>query len=233
MSVVSAQLISPDNRAYVAWGRRRADIRRMERVTPPKRNMGEKLGWIAECAARHHLSSLISLQEQRIMQWQVLNDESSRISTRYREIDAIVPLQEGFIFYEIKLTTEHRMMSAHGLTQLRAATKTYREGNSKDIPILLRLVYIADTPVQVLNGKISTVPVDDLSTSKGVIWITPDQIEAAASHLGLELPSNWFSAEARNMPEDIPDTYSQTENFLESPFVVAFRSAKSRKELKQ
>jgi hypothetical protein len=212
-TVINSVLISPNDAEYVVWGRRRADIKRIQRLTPPKRNMGEKVGWIVECAARHYINSFVNLQNERIMRWQTVDSEESKARTRYREIDSVHRLPNGYVFYEIKLTTEPRMTSGHGLTQLRAASKTFREGSSQDINVLLRLVYISENPVEIMEGKVKEVEITDLTSSKGVIWIKPEDIEAAAKEINMDLPSDWFDSEFRK-------TYIAESKVLSDPIVV-------------
>ncbi len=222
----NVSLITPDDPEYVNWGRRRAEKRRMLRVSAPRRNMGEKIGWVVEQSARHHLSTLIPLQSERILRWQIVHEDQTRASTLYREIDAVHSFEEGYAFYEIKLTASHRIASGHGLTQLKAASKTFRQGQELNPRVILRLVYIAEEPMPVLSGKIPSVHHSDITTTKGVIWITPSQIESAARELGLELPSNWMSPEARNASENHQSSSVRVgEDFFETSLTIAFRKA--------
>lgn len=232
MAVFNARWIAPTDPSYVAWGRARAARRRAKRVGPPaRREMGEIIGGIVERAARHCLAQQAALQDGRILTWRE-TQTGARAATLYREVDAVQRINNGFKLFEIKLTTEGNMGMNYGLVQLRKSQKIIKDGmrGASRARCLLRLVYIAEVP---LESSLPEVDSLDDSTPVGIIWITPNQIEASALDLGVELPADWMNPETRRRPEGLPTPVcldsSGIEDWCGGPIGVAFRASKKER----
>jgi hypothetical protein len=198
-------LVKPDDPGYIAFMRRMAD-QRPSRGGP--RAAGEYLGGLVEQAVRHWLGGFVTLQEERILAWEQ-RQRNGRQAPFYRELDAVWTIDaESLCLYEMKLTTPENMERGVGLRQLDIATEILFASRHYRY-ILKRLVYVAAEPVVVLDDLPALEP-DDEYEELGVVWVRPEAVETAASELGLELPADWLSPEAR-------------EGFLENPEREAWR----------
>jgi hypothetical protein len=185
-------IVRLDDPEYVAWRRRMAD-KRPSRGGP--RQAGEVMGGLAEQCVQHYLKGFVPLQEERILTWEqrLRNGRAGRL---YRELDGVWTIDhESLCLFEIKFTFPENMERGVGIKQLRIAQETlFASGRYQYI--LLRLVYISDDPVPVLDDLPSLEPTDE-NEELGVIWIPTAAIETAAQELEITLPENWREPESR------------------------------------
>ena len=185
-------IVRPDDPEYVAWRRRMAD-KRPSRGGP--RQAGEYMGGLAEQCVQHYLKGFVPLQEERILTWEqrLRNGRAGRL---YRELDGVWTIDhESLCVFEIKFTFPENMERGVGIKQLRIAQETlFASGRYQYV--LLRLVYISDDPVVVLDDLPGLEPNDE-NEELGVIWIPTAAIEAAAQELEITLPENWREPESR------------------------------------
>jgi hypothetical protein len=192
--------------------------------------MGEIVGGIVERAARHHIAQQVTLQEERILTW-CETQTWSRAVTLYQELDAIQPTPQGFKLFEIKLTTAENMGLHYGLTQLRKSRKILKEGMTGGVQArcLFRLVYVAEAP---LESSLPAVDCLDDTTPIGIVWLTPEQIEQAASDLGIQLPVDWMNPATRRGHEEnrVPTRWdsSAVDDWCGTPIAVAFRALQKK-----
>jgi hypothetical protein len=195
-------LVTPDDPEYVAHMRRMAD-QRPSRGGP--RHAGEYLGGLVERCVRHWLAGYVPLQEERILAWEQ-RQRNGRYGRVYRELDAVWTIDhESLCLFEMKLTFPENMARGVGLRQLDIASQTlFATGRYRYI--LQRLVYVAAEPIPVLadpedaEGNEEGLPAlepNDEFEELGVVWVTPEAVEAAAQVLEIELPENWLEPESR------------------------------------
>ncbi|HLJ54697.1 MAG TPA: hypothetical protein VKT77_06620 [Chthonomonadaceae bacterium] len=196
----NVRLVPTDDPDYIAFMRRMAD-RRPSRGGP--RASGEVLGGLVERAVQHWLARRVELLPERILVWEQ-RQRNGRNATLFREIDAIWQIDaESLCLYEVKLTYAENMEQGVGLRQLDASTETlFASGRYRYI--LQRLVYIAPERVTVLDGLPELEP-DDECAELGVVWAPPDEIEAAARELEIDLPENWLEPESREGVVEDPE----------------------------
>src|SRR5262249_30856258 len=96
------------------------------------------------------------------------------------------------------------MKNGVGLRQLDIAADTLFL-NPRYRYILKRLVYVAEERVTVLEEDLPALAPDDEHEELGVIWVSPDDVAAAAEELGLELPEGWRLPESREGTIDDPE----------------------------
>ena len=192
-------LVRPDDPEYVAWMRRMAD-KRPSRGGP--RQAGEVMGGLVELCARHYLQGFVALQEERILTWEQ-RMRTGRAGRLYRELDGVWTIDhESLCLFEIKFSFPENMERGVGIKQLNIAQELLF-ASARYQYVLKRLVYIADTPLVVLDD-VPVVEPNDEYEELGVIWIPTAAIETAAHTLELTLPENWREPESR-------------EGFLEDP----------------
>lgn len=197
---VGIQLVRPDDPEYVGWRRRMAD-QRPSRGGP--RHAGEYLGGLVERCVQHYLRQWVPLQEERILTWEqrLRNGRAGRL---FRELDGVWTIdEESLCLFEIKFTFPENMERGVGLKQLEIAQDLLFTSNRYRY-ILLRMVYVSDEPVVVLED-VPAVDPDDEYTELGVIWVPTEAIESAARELEIELPENWREPEAREGHLENPD----------------------------
>lgn len=186
------RLVRPDDAEYVACMRRMAD-RRPSRGGP--RAAGEYLGGLVERAVRHWLGGFVPLQEERILAWEQ-RLANGRHGATFRELDAVWQIDtESLCLYEMKLTYPANMENGAGLRQLEIAAETLFASRRYRY-ILMRLVYVAEERVRVLEELPALEP-DDEYTELGVLWVPPAAVEAAAVEADLVLPADWLKPESR------------------------------------
>lgn len=194
------RLVKTDDSDYVAFMRRMAD-QRPSRGGP--RAAGEYLGGLVERAVRHWLGGFVPLQEERILTWEQ-RLRNGRHGALYRELDAVWQIDhESLCLYEMKLTFPENMERGVGLRQLDTAAETLFV-SEKYKYILKRLVYIAETPIVVLEGLPALEPNDEYE-ELGVVWVTPEAVEAAAQEIEIELPIDWLAPESREGTIETPE----------------------------
>src|SRR5215467_328832 len=165
----NVRLVTPDDPDYIAFMRRMAD-RRPSRGGP--RAAGEYLGGLVEQCVRRWLGGFVPLQPERILSWEQ-RLRTGRHGVMFRELDAVWQIDhESLCLYEMKLTYPENMMSGVGLRQLDAAAETLFASKRYQY-ILERLVYVAEAPVEVLDGLPALAP-DDEHEELGVVWVPPD-----------------------------------------------------------
>ncbi len=188
------RLVAPDDSDYIAFLRRMAD-KRPPKLGESQRSAGEVLGGLVEQCVRHWLSKIVDLKPDRILCWEQ-RLHNGRYGTMYREIDAIWQIDsESLCLYEFKLTHVDNMRSGVGIRQLNASADTLFIDSSWSY-VLKRLVYIDIGRVEVLDN-LPVVSANDEFAEIGVIWVSPDDVNAAALEIGVELPVDWTEPESR------------------------------------
>lgn len=198
----NVKLVKPDDPDYIAFMRRMAD-QRPSRGGP--RSAGEYLGGLVELCVRHWLSKFVPLQEERILSWEQ-RLRNGRHGTLYREIDAIWQIDhESLCLYEMKFTYPENMEKGVGIRQLDIAADTLFLDKRYQY-ILKRLVYVAEERVKVLEEEnIPDLTPEDEYAEVGVVWVHPDQVEAAAQELEIVLPEGWLLPESREGTVEDPE----------------------------
>jgi hypothetical protein len=203
-------LVQPDDAEYVAHMRRMAD-QRPSRGGP--RHAGEYLGGLVERCVRHWLGAHVPLQEERILTWEQ-RQRNGRYGRVFRELDAVWTIDhESLCLFEMKLTFAENMARGVGLRQLDIASQTlFASGRYRYI--LQRLVYVAAEPIPVLSdpedteageGGLPALEPNNEYEELGVVWVTPEAVEAAARELEIELPANWLEPESREGTVEDPE----------------------------
>jgi hypothetical protein len=151
------------------------------------------IGRSIERAVRHRLGMHLKLDSQNVVSWRERYSDGST-ETLYRELDAVHFIDYDTVcLIEIKFLTTDLMHALVGRRQLERSawilSHAYRV-------IRTRLVYVGHEADRLRAGLPSTA-IDDVEADFGVIWITPDQIEAAATSLGIVLPDGWSNLDAR------------------------------------
>lgn len=195
-------LVRPDDAEYVSHMRRMADLRPSR---GGRRHAGEYLGGLVEQCVRHWLSGFVPLQDERILAWEQ-RQRNGRYGRMYRELDSVWTIDhESLCLFEMKLTFAENMERGVGLQQLDIAMETlFATGRYRYV--LRRLVYVAAEPIPVLAAGADTEqdrgglpvlePADEYS-ELGVVWVTPEAVQGAATELGIDLPGNWLEPESR------------------------------------
>ena len=197
-------LILTDDEGYIAWLRRMAD-RRPPRTATARRSAGEYLGGLVEQCVRHVIGKKVALKPERILAWQQ-RLKNGRMGPMYRELDAVWQIDdESLCLYEVKFTRQELMEKGSGIKQLNISASILLS-DTRWKYVLKRLVYLAAEAdhVDVLDGLPELDAAEEYE-ELGVVWITPQQVEEAATELGLQLPANWTEPEAREGDLEDPE----------------------------
>lgn len=159
------------------------------------------IGRRVERAVRLWLGLRVKLERDRILTWQQRLEEGG-FARRYRELDGVWRSDyDAVCLYEIKFTSVELMAQGRGAAQLRRATETLLAGKATR-KVRRRLVYVGDAVDRLLVGGESAAPDDDTAPA-GIVWVTPEEVEAAASSLGEPLPAYWYD---KRSLDRIPDS---------------------------
>lgn len=162
---------------------------------PAPPNLPHKpLGPLVEKAARYTIAMILKLDMRRFIRYRVRRADGSKV-TLYRELDGVhLADYETACLYEVKLASIGLLRRAMvGREQLERSASILRHAYRV---VRTRLVYIGYEADRLSAGLPSTA-IDDVEADFGVIWITPDQIEVAASSLGIDLPHAWSDLDTR------------------------------------
>lgn len=161
-------------------------------VTPVVRPLSRSYtGRVGERAARRLIGDHAKLSPERILTYRRPGFGGEPV-TDYQELDGVCWLdRNGLIIYEVKLTYLDNMRNHHGIGQLNHAAAILKSA-SGIYTVRKRLVYVAEPGVaKSVDGPF--VQPTDLQSEFGIIWITPSQLEWAASDLGRPMPEGWRS----------------------------------------
>ena len=189
------RFVRPDDPDY------RAHMTRMRDLRPSRggpRAAGEFMGGLVEKCVQHWLAQFVPLQEERILAYEQRNGRTGRMATFYRELDGVWQIDdESLCLFEMKFTFPENMERGVGLSQL-GKNSDFLFTDPKWKYILKRLVYIApETERVIVRDELPVLEPNDESAELGVIWVSPDAVEASAKALELELPENWLAPESR------------------------------------
>jgi hypothetical protein len=176
----------------VAVANEQQSLDALEEPFPP--NLPRKpLGPSVEKAARYTIAMNVKLDMRRFVRFRVRRVDGSNV-TLYRELDGVhLADYETVCLYEVKHLSAELMHARVGLWQLERSASILRHAYRV---VRTRLVYIGYEADRLRTGLPSTA-MDNIESDFGVIWITPDQIEAAAASLGVVLPDAWSNLDAR------------------------------------
>jgi len=160
-----------------------------------KRAAGEIIGKLVEITACYILHQHVPLQEERILACTMPNRLGDYIQL-HREIDAVARIDSRtLLICEVKLSKSVYLQQGVGLQQVSDSARLLRSGGCCS-QVRKRLVYIAKHPLPLYYGMTS-VAIDDTTTESGVIWLTSEQIIAAACELDIPLPQGWMNPAVR------------------------------------
>ena len=157
-----------------------APARPAARALPPVGKQVEKaVRQLLGCAHKLENKTVLTWREREDMQWE----------RRYAELDAVHRVDyDTLVIYEIKFITPDKMCHLEGLYQLDKAAfllQSTRSGRCTR----RRLVYVgAEQPT--LCG-IPAVSLADVWSPLGIIWVSPQMVEAMAADGGTPMPEGW------------------------------------------
>ena len=155
---------------------------------PPK-----SVGRLFEKAALHRIALRNKLSPCNILAAKEHYSDGTYTWT-FREIDGVhFADYETVVLYEVKLASRGRMQDYIGGHQVETSASIAQHAYRI---VRTRLVYVAavNDPIRAI---IPAVSIDDVESRCGVIFLTPDEIEAAAMSLGLVLPQDWADLDAK------------------------------------
>jgi len=183
-NICDVKLLAPDDCGYVSWcrGKRLEKARAKVSSVYIGRDPRQEFGDLMESLALEWLGKYVTFQKERILSWKDFT-KPGNVYTGYREIDGVVNLGcSGLILYECKCVSPKQVKNNLGIQQLNTAKSILGESTK------IRLVYIVE---KVPTESLRTIAPDDTVRSRGVIWITYDEIESLARSKGIVLPKGW------------------------------------------